>query len=302
MIRKSHLLFISIFVVSLSAVSSTLGFDKNSTVVKKQDDNYREGFIEVDNGILYYEMRGSGKTIVLIHDGMIHSSTYDGQFDMLAKEYRVVRYDRRGYGKSPKPTKEYSNIGDLKKLFDGLAIENASFVGMSAGGGLAIDFTLEYPENVTSLVLIGAVVSGMEYTSHFMNRGGHMKPEDFQSGDPLRKYMTEVDPYTIYHENIAAKAKLKQYLDTNPHNAEFDKYTFNTGPRRTALGVLDEIKVPALILVGEYDIPDVHAHAGAIEAGIPNAKRIIINNSAHLIPIEKPVLITEKILEFLNDK
>jgi len=57
---------------------------------------------------------------------------------------------------------------------------------------------------------------------------------------------------------------------------------------RPAARFLSEIKVPALVLVGEYDIPDVHAHAGVIEFGIPNAKREIILKSGHLIPLEQP--------------
>jgi hypothetical protein len=57
------------------------------------------GFIEVDNGKLYYEMAGNGENIVLLHDGMVSNEIWDYQFPLLAKYYRVTRYDRRGYGK-----------------------------------------------------------------------------------------------------------------------------------------------------------------------------------------------------------
>ena len=69
---------------------------------------------------------------------------------------------------------------------------------------------------------------------------------------------------------------------------------------KVAVRSLSEIKVPALILVGEFDIPDVHAHAGVINAGIGNSKREIIPRSGHLIPIEQPVLFNEAIMKFLN--
>jgi tetratricopeptide (TPR) repeat protein len=58
--------------------------------------------------------------------------------------------------------------------------------------------------------------------------------------------------------------------------------------------------MPVLILVGEFDIPDVHAHSGAIQAGIPNAKREIIFNSGHLIPLEQPEAFNSTVLKFLN--
>ena len=71
--------------------------------------------------------------------------------------------------------------------------------------------------------------------------------------------------------------------------------------RKVVVRSLSEIKVPSLILVGEYDIPNVRAHAGVINAGIVNSKREIIPNSGHLIPIEQPALFNEAIMNFLNN-
>jgi tetratricopeptide (TPR) repeat protein len=70
---------------------------------------------------------------------------------------------------------------------------------------------------------------------------------------------------------------------------------------RPAARFLSEIKVPTLVLVGEYDIPDVHAHAGVIEFGISNAKREIIMKSGHLIPLEQPEAFNESVLKFLKN-
>ena len=69
------------------------------------------GFIDVKEGKLYYETAGNGKeTIVFIHDGLVHGVVWDDQFSKFAEKYHVVRYDRRGYGRSPKPEKTFSNI------------------------------------------------------------------------------------------------------------------------------------------------------------------------------------------------
>ncbi len=260
-----------------------------------------KGFIDVDNGKLYYEEAGSGDIIFLIHDGAIHCEIYNHQFLEFAKNYRVIRYDRRGYGKSPEPEKEHSIIEDVNSLFKTLNIEKAAVIGMSMGGGLAIDFALEYPDKVTSLILVGAVVSGFSYSNHMYTRGGHMDPELYQHPDRLREYLFEKDPYEIYPENREAKQYVKKLIDENPHNINFDKHALNKGPWRAALGFLNEIKASTLIIAGEYDIPDVHAHAGAIEAGIPNAKRIIIKNSGHLVPVEQPEEFNKRVLEFLKD-
>jgi 3-oxoadipate enol-lactonase len=71
-------------------------------------------------------------------------------------------------------------------------------------------------------------------------------------------------------------------------------------PEKMAIKSLSEIKVPALILVGEYDIPNIHEHAGALNAGIHNSKGEIIPKSGHLIPVKQQELFNEVVMNFLN--
>lgn len=254
------------------------------------------GYVLVDGGKLFYELAGTGKNIVLLHDGMVNREIWDEQFPLLAKTYRVVRYDRRGYGKSSDPEVKYSHIEDLNQLFIKLKIDKAIIFGMSSGGRLAIDFTLTYPEKVTGLVLVGAVVSGFGYTSHMDNRGGHFNPQKYSDPAEVHEYFIMDDPYEIYSENSLAKEKVMKLL---PNLAR--QNVVPTQPAgKVAVRSLSEIKVPTLILAGEYDIPDVHAHAGVINAGIANSKREIIPRSGHLIPIEQPALFNEAIMNFLN--
>ncbi len=258
------------------------------------------GYIVVDGGKLYYETSGKGENIILIHDGMIHSVIWDNQFYEFAKTNKVIRYDRRGYGKSPSPNTKYSNIDDLDKLFIQLKIDKAILFGMSAGGGLAIDFTLKHPEKVTALVLVGAVVSGYGYTSHMATRGGHYAGMKELRANPEKyiRYWGWEDPYEIYPGNITAKEKCLQILQANPQNINDDKYRYLSNPERPAVKHLAEINVPALVLTGEFDIPDVHAHSGVISAGIPNAKRDIISNAAHLVPFEQPEEFNSRVIKF----
>lgn len=255
------------------------------------------GYVVVDGGKLFYELAGNGENIVLLHDGMVNREIWNEQFPLLAKTYRVVRYDRRGYGKSSDPEMKYSHIEDLNRLFAQLNIDKAVLFGMSSGGRLAIDFALTYPEKVNGLVLVGAVVSGFGYTSHFNTRGGYFDPQKITDPVKVNEYFIKDDPYEIYSENADAKEKVMRLL---PNLARPNRVP--TQPAgKVAIRSLAEIKVPALILTGEYDIPDVHAHAGAINAGINNSRREIIPRSGHLIPIEQPALFNEAIMKFLNN-
>ena len=257
------------------------------------------GFLDVDGGELFYESGGSGKDIVLIHDGMVSHEIWDYQFLLLAKYYRVTRYDRRGFGKSSDPQAPYSNIEDLYQLFIKLGIEKATIFGMSSGGACAIDFTLKYPEKVEALVLVGAVVGGYGYTAHMAYRGGHLK-DPAEMSDPVKaaEYFIWDDPYEIYAENRKAKEMVASIVVANLHKP-FD-VSFNTPPERMAARFLSEIKVPCLVLVGEHDIPDVHAHAGVISFGIYGSRREVILNSGHLIPVEQPEEFNRSVFRFLR--
>jgi pimeloyl-ACP methyl ester carboxylesterase len=167
------------------------------------------GLVAVGPDRLFYEVAGQGPTIVLIHDGTIHREVWDGQVAFFAAGHRVVRYDRRRYGKSSAPTVSFSNLDDLAALFAHLKIDKACLMGMAAGGRLAVDFTLRHPEKVTSLVLVGAVVGGLPNTRHMYDRGGQLPKID--NADPAKAleltrlhYVTD-DPDTIYAENAAAR-------------------------------------------------------------------------------------------------
>jgi pimeloyl-ACP methyl ester carboxylesterase len=258
------------------------------------------GTIQVPGGLLFYEVMGQGDWLVLIHDGMLHRETWDAQLAPFGRYFKVVRYDRRGYGRSPAPTAPFSDLDDLYALFTQLQIDKACLVGMSAGGGLSIDFTLAHPEKVDALVLVGAVVSGYGYSMHMATRGGHLTREILSDPVRNRQYWCAEDPYVVAPQNTAARERVKALLEANPQNLDNTAGAQAQPPPRPALGFLGEITAPTLILVGEQDIPDVHAHAGAIQAGIHGSRRVIISGAGHLIPLEQPEAFNAEVLSFLQ--
>lgn len=285
---------LTLFLIAVTAIN--LFSQKPDGNVSVSPDS---GYISVDGGKLFFETAGKGETIVLLHDGMVNREIWDEQFPVLAKTYRVVRYDRRGYGKSTDPQASYSHIEDLNQVFLQLRIDKAIVFGMSSGGGLAIDFALKYPAKVSALVLVGAVVSGYGYSSYMFTRGGHIKSLS-ELSDPQKsiKYWAWEDPYEIYSENTRAKEKVAKLLEANQHK---ETGATQKPAERPAARFLSEIKVPTLVLVGEYDILDVHAHSGVIESGIANSKREIILKSGHLIPLEQPEAFNASVLKFLKN-
>ena len=262
-----------------------------------QAQDNASGYVISGNDSIYYETAGSGDVIILVHDGLIHREVWDNQFGNFAKDYKIIRYDGRGYGKSSAAEGSYSNLDDLDSLFSQLNIKSACLIACSSGGALAIDFALKYPDRVSSMVLVGAVVGGFSYTRHFNTRGGHL-PTSFKDDLEESLYYASDDPYEIYVKNTAAREKAIELVKNNPHRVyNRPRYTPQPVP---AYRRLNEIKIPVLIMAGEFDMPDVHAHAGVINAGISGSRRIIIPDSGHLIPLEQPKLFHEAVAEFLK--
>jgi pimeloyl-ACP methyl ester carboxylesterase len=120
---------------------------------------------------LYYEECGAGPAVVLLHDGLLGSPTWNDVWPILCGKYHVVRYDRRGYGKSEAPKEKFSQTEDLYKLMEHLQFQRVVIVGNSSGGEASIEFALAHPEMTEGLFLVGAVVGGMEATARFEERG-----------------------------------------------------------------------------------------------------------------------------------
>src|SRR5215467_7669823 len=257
-------------------------------------------FLEVDGVKLYYEECGSGpNAVVLVHDGVLHSAAWDDVWPDFCMHFHAIRYDRRGYGRSPIATQGYYATDDLAAVLRHLKLKRVALVGSSHGGEISINFTLDHPEMVEQLVLVGAVVRGMPYTKHFLERGDAL-------GKPLEKgdikgaiAAAAKDKYLTAPGSDAARKRMADILSANPQDLTHPELELRVRP---ALPRLGEIHIPTLLLVGDADIPDVHAHAGAIEAGVPRARRVVISDAGHLMYLEKPAEFSRIVIEFLENQ
>ena len=115
----------------------------------------RSAYVGVDHGTLYYEECGEGQPVILIHGHSLDHRMWDGQFADLARDYRVIRYDLRGYGLSSPQTEDFqfTHVEDLVALMDSLHIEKAHVVGLSLGGYIGADMLGWFPERMLSAFL-----------------------------------------------------------------------------------------------------------------------------------------------------
>ncbi len=257
-----------------------------------------DSFAPVAGGKIYYEECGSSsQAVVLVHDGVLHSAAWDEVWPEFCKHFHAIRYDRRGYGRSPAATQGHFATDDLAALLRHLKISRAAVVGSSHGGEISINFALEHPEMVQQLVLIGAVVGGMPYSLHFLERG-EVLGKPLEKGDvPGAIAAATKDKYLVAAGNDTAKRRMADLLAASPQDLTHPELEL---PVKPALPRLKEIHVPTLLVTGDADIPDVHAHAGAIEAGIGRSRRVVLSNVGHLMYLEKPAEFSKIVIDFIE--
>ena len=249
-------------------------------------------FVDVDGSRLYFEECGSGpRAVVLLHDGVVNSAVWDDVWPAFCKQFHAIRYDRRGYGRSPATKKPYFEADDVAALLHDRKVSQAALVASSHGGNIALTFALRYPAQVSELVLIGPEAEGFPYSEHFV-----MNQIAFQNA----KDQTEVrvqSTYFIVPGNDAAREHLRKLLTAAPQDHEHGDMPL---PEKPVFPYVRDLRMPTLILVGSGDIADNQAVAGALVMGIPGAARVVVPDTGHLMYLEKPDVFFSLVNEFLK--
>ncbi|HZZ30795.1 MAG TPA: alpha/beta hydrolase [Phenylobacterium sp.] len=260
----------------------------------------RAEMVDVDGGQICYETCGSGpQAIVLIHDGVINSASFDDMWPILCKDFRVVRYDRRGYGRSPAAKAPYSPQEDVAAVMRAAKFDHASLVGFSFGGGLAVSYAIEHPEQVDRLIIGGAAINGFPMSKHFNDRNLRIALPMLIGNFNGVIENARRDPWLMGPGHEPARDKAVALIKASPQDL---KHQVNDKMKGWASDIphLPDIKVPTLILEGEWDIPDVHAIAGVAAVLIAGSKRLVVKDAGHLMQIEHPKEVADLIADFVR--
>jgi pimeloyl-ACP methyl ester carboxylesterase len=248
-------------------------------------------FVDVDGSRLYYQECGSGpKAVVLLHDGVVNSAVWDDVWPLLCKQFHVIRYDRRGYGRSPATEKPYYEADDVAALLRDRKVTRAALVGSSHGGNIALNVALRYPEQISDLVLVGPEAEGFPYSEHFI-----LKQIEFQKAkDPTEVRVQST--YFIAPGNNAAREHLRKLLNASPQDHKHNDMPL---PEKPVFPYVRDLRMPTVILTGSEDIADNQAVAGALVMSIPGAARVVVPDTGHLIYLEKPEAFSSLVIGFL---
>jgi pimeloyl-ACP methyl ester carboxylesterase len=233
---------------------------------------------------------GSDVPVVLLHPGIMDSTIWDRMLPLLG-ERRVVRFDRRGFGQSPRATEPFNAMTDLVAVLDHLGAERAHLAGNSMGGETSLALAVTHPERVASLTLLCPGIGGYPWPDP--------TPEE---QDLYRRYMEAKqaeDVETLVEIGLAewCRSGVDGYLTEQMRRstaadlaqAELER----ENPEQWDL--LDKVSVPTLVVAGELDPPDSLQASLDLAARVPGAELLRLD-ADHLPQYRDPKAVAEAVL------
>jgi pimeloyl-ACP methyl ester carboxylesterase len=258
-------------------------------------------YLTVSGGRLFYETAGSGPTVILLHGGFGDRRMWDDQVAEFARQYRVVRYDHRGFGRSDAPTGPYSAADDLRQLLDHLGADRAHLVGNSLGGSVALDFALLEPGRVDKLVLVASAAEGFPFpTEDSLRVVAVIQAAAEQGIDQAVNLWLEHPMLDVARESPELFARVRQMVMDNGSIWRMGHWP-SAGLNPPSAHRLAEIRTPTLMIIGERDTPAMRNVARQTADGIAGARFVTIPGD-HLPQMESVAEFNRLVLQFLASK
>ncbi len=243
---------------------------------------------------LWYDETGEGPPLVLLHEGIVDSRIWERVVPLLAKRHRLIRYDQRGFGGSPRPEGPYSLVEDLVAVLDAAGLERAALVGASRGGNIALATAVERPERVSALILLGSGLSGaqlnVDWTPDQIARWERAEEDDDWPA------MAELDMEVWAPMGVDPELRA-MFLENAVWSNSEDPATDEPVAERVS-----GITAPTLVITGGRDVRGINEIGDRLARDIPGAQSAVIEEADHMIPWRAPEELSHLVLDFLSGR
>jgi 3-oxoadipate enol-lactonase len=258
--------------------------------------------IERDGVRIAYRIDGTTDVarpwLVFSHSLACDHTMWDQQVDAFA-DFRILRFDTRGHGKSDAPAGEYTLdmlAGDLKALLDALSIERCHFVGLSMGGMIGQQFVLKHPTRFATMTLA-------DTTSRYPAETRTVWDERLAL--VRSRGMDAIVPSTL--ERWFTAAFRAQHPDVVARIGQLIRSTPVAGYAGCAYGIsrinvtsrLQDVDCRTLVMVGDSDLGTPRPMAEEIVRALPGSRLHVIERAAHLSNVEQPAEFNRLLRQFL---
>ncbi|HEV8194368.1 MAG TPA: alpha/beta hydrolase [Ktedonobacterales bacterium] len=261
-------------------------------------------YVDMPSGRTYYEVTGAGHPFLMIHADVADRRMWDEQFATFAQRYRVIRYDKRGFGKTTSQGGPVSLIEDIVALLKHLGISKTYIMGLSNGGRLALDFTLAHPELVDALIVVAGGVTGLEDSATEAEMAVFGQYETLQANNDGAGLLAlgihvwcdgPTQPEGRAAQEVRDRIRTMMTDTYHDHHEKLEPIELEPA----AVGRLTELAVPTLVILGSYDFSGTNAAMEFLAEHVNGARKAVFE-TAHMVNMEQPAAFDALVQEFLD--
>jgi 3-oxoadipate enol-lactonase len=262
------------------------------------------GYVEHGAARIFYTTSGKGPAMLFIHAGVADSRMWRDQIGL--DGYRTIAFDQRGFGETEWVPEPYANRTDALAVLDHLGVEQTVVVGCSNGGEAAMQLAIVAPERVSGLIVVGTAARGWEPEGGWVEDPlwqeavAAFKAGDFDKVVEMDARTWLAGPGRSLEDVDPDLLALFTEMDRVPTTTESarDEYVVPLEPPTNQQ--LDQIRAPALVIVGEHDFPNLIESAHYLAGQLSDRPAVIMENTAHLPSLERPGEFNQVLSGFLG--
>jgi pimeloyl-ACP methyl ester carboxylesterase len=235
---------------------------------------------------------GDGPVLLLLHEGVGDARMWDPVWPALTASCRAIRYDVRGFNRSPAATENYTLLGDALTVLDRFGAAAAHLVGCSMGGGTSLELALAQPDRVTSLVLLCPGIPGFAYPEDPALESRY--EEAAAAGDTEELVRLGLEQWGRSGEDPLVTELMRTAMRAWENEERFEQ------PGEPVYDRLGELAVPVVLLVGDRDNPGLIASNEAAADRIPGCELVRLEGVDHYPTVRAPHEVAEAILRHVS--
>ena len=259
-------------------------------------------YLPVTGALLRYRDEGRGAAVLLIHGWTLDLEMWEPQVAELGGSFRLVRFDRRGFGLSSGRASLACDVQDALAICDELKLDRFACVGMSQGARVALHLCRIVPQRLSCVVLDGPPRTLADHST--VDGDDDVPLSEYRdliaTGDiaTFRRRWADHPLMQLETRSSGARALLGQVTarysgndllqEPPPAEDHWDR------------AVTASLRTPALVLTGEHDLPARVRAADALAEALPAAQRCVISAARHLPGLDNPLSYNAILRAFLE--
>jgi pimeloyl-ACP methyl ester carboxylesterase len=259
-----------------------------------------DAFVEIRGARLRVRTAGKGPAVLLIHGWTLDLDMWTQQFATLANRFRLIAFDRRGFGLSTGAPGIEHDLADIEQLLAELSLEQIAIVGMSQGARVALRWAMRFPHRTTCLVLDGPprdLLAGGRTDGEiaFTVYRELVRSEGIEA---FRRRWLDHPLMRLHTHDVRARTLLREMINRYPGH---DLMADDTEPL-PSVDDLSELELPVLVINGEHD-SEARIGAGTdLARALSDVRLAVIPAAGHLANLDNPGAYNAALGEFLSSE